>query len=281
MAFFLVRTETHSRKRIPGVFPASRKTLTPGSRLSERGLRFYNPSLGRWLSRDPIEEEGGPNLYGYVRNKTPNRIDPLGLVGKVTTTDEGINLNLDWEAWLKFHEEHHAPVSGKVMGYTGEKYTVTVSAKLSGACCCSFTIDEVNLLVGVWTLGGWQGGLQDIVNYHEVSGHRNHAIRILNRYSGLITDKTCCYTRGVGPFNRPYTQTQSSCDERAKKLKGLLESRFESYFKKAGKAFDSAAGEAMGSSMDEQKKAADSVNALIDSMDMKDWGCGDTHSLFW
>ena len=57
MAFFLVRSETDGRKRIPGVFPASRKTLTPGSRLEERGQRFYNPNLGRWLSRDPIGEE--------------------------------------------------------------------------------------------------------------------------------------------------------------------------------------------------------------------------------
>ena len=25
--------------------------------------RFYRPDLGRWLNRDPIEEEGGENLY--------------------------------------------------------------------------------------------------------------------------------------------------------------------------------------------------------------------------
>ena len=27
-------------------------------------LRSYSPTLGRWLNRDPIEEEGGENLYG-------------------------------------------------------------------------------------------------------------------------------------------------------------------------------------------------------------------------
>ena len=28
--------------------------------------RVYDPALGRWLSRDPIAEDGGINLYGYM-----------------------------------------------------------------------------------------------------------------------------------------------------------------------------------------------------------------------
>ncbi len=28
--------------------------------------RVYHTGFGRWLSRDPIEEAGGINLYGYV-----------------------------------------------------------------------------------------------------------------------------------------------------------------------------------------------------------------------
>jgi RHS repeat-associated protein len=41
--------------------------------------RAYNPALGRWISRDPIGEAGGINLYGYVGNDPTNRLDPLGL----------------------------------------------------------------------------------------------------------------------------------------------------------------------------------------------------------
>jgi len=41
--------------------------------------RFYDPDLGRWLSRDPIEEAGGINLYGYVTNNPNNLVDPDGL----------------------------------------------------------------------------------------------------------------------------------------------------------------------------------------------------------
>jgi len=42
------------------------------------GYRYYNASTGRWLSRDPIEERGGKNLYGFVLNAPVNALDPLG-----------------------------------------------------------------------------------------------------------------------------------------------------------------------------------------------------------
>ncbi len=41
--------------------------------------RAYNPVFGRWLSRDPIGEEGGVNLYGYVENDPVDNTDSLGL----------------------------------------------------------------------------------------------------------------------------------------------------------------------------------------------------------
>jgi RHS repeat-associated protein len=41
--------------------------------------RPYSPSTGRWLSRDPIQEQGGLNLYGFVGNNPISRFDVLGL----------------------------------------------------------------------------------------------------------------------------------------------------------------------------------------------------------
>jgi RHS repeat-associated protein len=44
------------------------------------GFRYYNPSTGRWLSRDPAEEEeGGFNLYAACQNDCINGNDLLGL----------------------------------------------------------------------------------------------------------------------------------------------------------------------------------------------------------
>jgi len=41
--------------------------------------RFYDPSLLRWINRDPIEEDGGINLFGFVGNDPNNFVDTLGL----------------------------------------------------------------------------------------------------------------------------------------------------------------------------------------------------------
>ena len=43
------------------------------------GHRYYDPRQGRFINRDPIEEEGGINLYGFVGNNPLNAIDFLGL----------------------------------------------------------------------------------------------------------------------------------------------------------------------------------------------------------
>jgi RHS repeat-associated protein len=44
------------------------------------GRRYYDPRNGRFLGRDPIEEAGGLNLYGFVGNSPVNRWDILGMV---------------------------------------------------------------------------------------------------------------------------------------------------------------------------------------------------------
>lgn len=58
------------------------------------GHRYYDPVIGRWPSRDPIEEEGGLNLYGFVKNRTLNGYDYLGME-------------------IVWHTKYFLPVSGK------------------------------------------------------------------------------------------------------------------------------------------------------------------------
>jgi RHS repeat-associated protein len=53
------------------------------------GRRHYNPALGRFLGRDPIEEKGGLHLYGFVGNNGINRWDYLGMTPTITTIGAG------------------------------------------------------------------------------------------------------------------------------------------------------------------------------------------------
>jgi RHS repeat-associated protein len=50
--------------------------------LDNHGFRYYDPEVGRYLTRDPIGYADGLNVYLYVHNNPINHIDPLGLSGQ-------------------------------------------------------------------------------------------------------------------------------------------------------------------------------------------------------
>jgi RHS repeat-associated protein len=59
-------------------------TFTGRERDDETGLyyyraRYYDPQIGRFISKDPIGFKGGLNLYAYVGNNPVREIDPYGL----------------------------------------------------------------------------------------------------------------------------------------------------------------------------------------------------------
>jgi RHS repeat-associated protein len=57
----------------------STKPVEEPSGLCYYGYRYYSPELGRWLSKDPINERGGINLFVAVNNNVVNAVDVLGL----------------------------------------------------------------------------------------------------------------------------------------------------------------------------------------------------------
>ncbi len=73
----LLRTSGSTAKANPLGF--STKYQDDESDFLYYGFRYYNPSTGRWLNRDPLEEKGGRNLYGFVVNNPISSIDPVGL----------------------------------------------------------------------------------------------------------------------------------------------------------------------------------------------------------
>ena len=65
------------------------------------GLRYYNPEVGRWVNRDPIQEWGGLNVYAFVRNRAPNEVDPDGLLGYYSVQPDGpLALDCGFGRWV-------------------------------------------------------------------------------------------------------------------------------------------------------------------------------------
>ncbi len=64
--------------------------------LSQYRLRFYDPSVGRFISEDPIHFESGDiNFYRYVYNSPANMVDPLGLWGLENLPDPMLDVLAD------------------------------------------------------------------------------------------------------------------------------------------------------------------------------------------
>ena len=66
-------------------------------------FRHYSPDLGRWLSRDPIEEQGGRNLYAYANGNPLCESDWLGQAPK----DK--RYGLPDEFWRWYHRQVKRP----------------------------------------------------------------------------------------------------------------------------------------------------------------------------
>ena len=65
----------------------STKYFDPETGLYYYGYRFYSPLLMRWLNRDPIEEEGGANLYAMCGNNMVAYVDAVGMSSVIIPLD--------------------------------------------------------------------------------------------------------------------------------------------------------------------------------------------------
>ena len=77
----------------------STKCLDAETGLYYYGYRFYVLSLMRWLNRDPIEESGGLNLYGFCRNNAICMYDKDGRA-------YFIKRRLDYVPWIDYFAQN-------------------------------------------------------------------------------------------------------------------------------------------------------------------------------
>jgi RHS repeat-associated protein len=82
-----------------------RETLTPDRSAKDSGHRYYSPEISRWLSRDPVEERGGVNLYTAVANGIPNKVDLIGLLEFRVQVQAGCN----GYGWVSYNRRHCDP----------------------------------------------------------------------------------------------------------------------------------------------------------------------------
>jgi len=135
------------------------------------GFRYYNPQTGRFANRDPIEERGGVNLYGMVKNNPVNYWDYLGL--SLTFYTGGVA-----PKWANFGGISGATLSGwpeQVATASGD--AVAIKGRLSP----SISIDS---LLGAYVVNGEIVMRPDIVE-HEM-GHFRRTVAAWNAQLGAI-----------------------------------------------------------------------------------------------
>ena len=66
-----------------------------GSGLYFFRARWYDPAVGRWLSKDPIGIAGGLNQYVFCVGNPTIMVDPLGLDALIRPTRHGILITLN------------------------------------------------------------------------------------------------------------------------------------------------------------------------------------------
>ena len=98
----------------------STKPYCPTTGLIEYQFRKYDPVLGRWLSRDPIEEAGGLNLYAFCGNNALIIYDYLGFdiiyIGGAMekTLNQLNNFGEEVGANYKFPWDAHSEIVNKI-----------------------------------------------------------------------------------------------------------------------------------------------------------------------
>jgi hypothetical protein len=111
------------------------------------GYSFYNPSTGRWLSRDPGGERAARNLYAYPSNDPVMVLDYLG---ECATTCMAKSVKLAPIGWTK-QDDSRPPNSGDFYHF---RVAVTEgTATPSGAACCKL-IQWVNVRYSYRTSAG-------------------------------------------------------------------------------------------------------------------------------
>jgi hypothetical protein len=149
------------------------------------GYRHYSPDYGRWLNRDPIGEEGGLNLYGFVGNGPVEMNDVLGLLVPQSKGNEKCKCGSDITKALK---EYRSIVAYSFRNATKEQRTR--GCKMLGF---SFTFEHfINWdMYHIDKTKDDEDAKENPCNYTYTINGRCHDMWDLNYYQYGIINKLC------------------------------------------------------------------------------------------
>ncbi len=112
--------------------------------LVDYGHRYYIPSLGRWTNKDPIEEQGGINLYLFLNNNCTKTYDLLGnSCGDHLTKSEAKALACMINKWLVSASIGNALL---LWGDKDETYTIKFLKNYMSKSGTTITVPQIDLL---------------------------------------------------------------------------------------------------------------------------------------
>ncbi|MCC5789531.1 MAG: RHS repeat-associated core domain-containing protein [Opitutales bacterium] len=163
-----------------GVIPPEKEIVL---QVSYYGFRYYDSETGRWPSRDPIGEEGGLNLYGFVGNDGVNDVDVLGLTPQIKVENEFDYLS----------SEGHLASGGRIKAWhrDAKNYYGTslmprnTNSSLSSNDIGTFNHSTWSSLTNQININ-WPSGEHPRVSSLQVSGGNNLIISVRNSSCGLI-----------------------------------------------------------------------------------------------
>jgi hypothetical protein len=123
---------------------------------------FYNPSTGRWLNRDPVEEAGGINVVALHGNRAIDFVDRLGLEDLPVTTKPGsetLGGQVPGDLWKVVFWNGDLAKAPAWSGVTAVNYGLRVTdvdfaARGGGCYCCKLSSAETKIEIKT-TLNAW------------------------------------------------------------------------------------------------------------------------------
>jgi len=139
---------------LPAAFTG--KPLDPATGMYYFPYRMYSPQLARWLWRDPLGQEFGPNMYCYVDGRPTAGVDPLGAY----TCPDG---SQGVEAGRKVYMQTASIIVWTVV-YECNRFDWDVFGTCFGQCMAGYTVGEAVATAIIGAIGTTSMGITGFIS---------------------------------------------------------------------------------------------------------------------